>query len=371
MAADPQFDWWRNARKGIFGPMQEANPQSGYYRHYAGPAIGIWRNDGDGKLNMQIDGVDIPEGVQRGKTWLQVAKSPVAFADYKHRVDTGEWRSDLPPVAAPTIKTEETETAARGPGDNSGDLDTYQRMRAEILGDVAEATAFFAKTKITDKLLADKATDWGARLVKFAREAEKARLAENEPLRRQIEENDNKWKAIRDPALSKGEELRAAADAWGKAEVERIRKEQEEERRKKWEAEQAEIRRQRAEAAAAEAKRRDEEAARAAAAGVTIAPEPEPEPLPELPLAPPPPPVAPAPKLMLGTGANGNRRSVKTSAPETATIVDLEAAAAFFARQKHPEIVTLVQKLADRAIKARAEIPGIQFSWQTKTEAAE
>lgn len=366
--ADLQFDWWRNARKGIFGPMQEANPQSGYYRHYAGPAVGIWRNDGDGKLNMQIDGIDIPEGVQRGKTWLQVAKSPVAFADYKHRVATGEWRSDLPPVAAPTIKTEETEAAARGPGDNSGDLDTYQRMRAEILGDVAEATAFFSKTAITDKALADKATDWGARLVKFSKDAEKARLAENEPLRKQIEENDKKWKAISGPALVKGEQLRAAADAWGKAEIARIQKEQEEKRRKEWEAEQAKLRQER-EAAAEAARKAREAQAEHDADGVV--PEPEPEPLPELPLAPPPPPVAPAPKLMLGTGTNGNRRSVKTAPPETATIVNLEAAAAFFARQSHPEIVTLVQKLADRAIKARAEIPGIQFSWQAKTEAAE
>lgn len=369
MAADPQFDWWRAALKGTIGPMQEANPQSGFYRHYVGAPVAIWRTGSD--VTMLLDGMPVEDAIQRGKVWMQVAKHPVSKKDYDARTASGDWPSALPPVPTPVTKTEDTPAAERGPGDNSGDLDTYQRMRAEILGDVAEATAFFAKTKITDKPLADKATDWGARLVKFAREAEKARLAENEPLRKQIEENDKKWKAISGPALTKGEELRAAADAWGKAEVERIRKEQEEERRKQWEAEQAEIRRQRAEAAAAEAKRREEEAGRAAAAGVTIAPEPEPEPLPELPLAPPPPPVAPAPKLMLGTGTNGNRRSVKTSAPETATIVNLEAAAAFFARQSHPEVVALVQKLADRAIKARAEIPGIQFSWQTKTEAAE
>lgn len=344
--ADPRYDWWRAALKGTIGPVQEAHPQAGFYRHYMGPPVAIWY-DGE-TVMMLLDGEPVEDAVKRGKVWLQVVKGAVTKAAYDERVKTGSWPSDLPELPSQAVKTEETE-AARGPGDNSGDLDTYQRMRAEILGDVADAEAFFAKNKITDKPLADKAEDWGARLVKSSREAEKARLAENEPLRRQIEENDKKWKAISGPALVRGEQLRAAAAAWGKAEVARIQKERE---------------------AAAEAVRKAREA-QAAHDADGVVPEPEPEPEPEL-LLPPPPPVAPPPKLMLGTGASGNRRSVKTAAPETATITDLVAAASFFAKQQHPELLALVQKLADRAIKARAEIPGIRFSWQqAKTEAAE
>lgn len=370
-----QWDWWRAARKGVIGPVQEARPQSGYYRHYIGSPVAIWRDaatfasnpDDYSSVIMLLDDEPVDDPVKRGKVWLQVVKGAVTKAAYDERVKTGNWPTDLPELPSQAVKTEETE-AARGPGDNSGDLDTYQRMRAEILGDVAEAEAFFAKNKITDKTLADKAEDWGARLVKSSREAEKARLAENEPLRKKIEENDKKWRAISGPALVRGEQLRAAAAAWGKAEVARIQKEREDEQRKQWEAEQLRLRQEREAAAEAARKAREAQAAHDADG---VVPEPEPEPEPEL-LLPPPPPVAPPPKLMLGTGTSGNRRSVKTAAPETATITDLVAAASFFAKQSHPELLALVQKLADRAIKARAEIPGIRFSWQqAKTEAAE
>lgn len=369
---DQQWDWWRAAIKGSIGPMQEANPQSGFYRHYIGTAVAIWRDGAE--VAMLLNGEAVEDPIQRGKVWLQVARHPVTKKDYDARMANGDWPSALPQLQSDAQKTEATEAAATaaGPGDNSKDLDTYNRMRAEILGDVAEATAFFAKTKITDKPLADKATDWGARLVKFSRDAEKARLAENEPLRRQIEDNDKKWKAISGPALSKGEELRVAAESWGKAEVARLQKEAAAEAQRKWESEQAELRRQREIAREAEQKRRADELAQADADGVLPEPEQTQAPEPELPLAPPPPPVAPPPKLMLGSGLSGNRRSVKTAAPETATIVDLKAAAVFYASQNHPDLIALIQKLADRAIKARAEVPGIRFSWQApKAEAAE
>lgn len=359
-----QWDWWRAALKGTIGPVQEANPQSGYYRHYIGAPVAIWREDG--VFTMLLEGEPVNDPIEQGKVWLQVAKGAVAFAAYARRMKDGKWPSDLPELPSEAAKTENTD-AARGPGDNSGDIDEYQRMRADVLGDVAEADAWLSKTKITDKPGADKAMDWGDRLVKLSKAAEKARLAENEPLRKQIEENDKKWKAISGPAMAKGEQLRAAADAWGKAEVARIQKEREEERRKQWEAEQARLREERERAAEAARKERE---ARAEHDADGVVPEPDPEPA--LPLAPPPPPPAPAPKLMLGTGTTGNRRSVKTAAPETATITDLVSAAGFFAKQQHPELLALIQKLADRAIKARAEIPGIRFSWQqAKTEAAE
>lgn len=371
MTTVDQWAWWRAALKGTVGPMQEANPQSGFYRHYIGTPVAIWR-EGNSPV-MLLDGIVVGDPIQRGKVWIEVAKHPVAKKDYDARVASGEWPSALPPLPTPAKSTEENTASpandtARGAGDNSGDLDTYQRMRAEILGDVAEAAAFFTKTQIADKALADKATDWGDRLVKSSKEAEKARLAENEPLRRQIEENDVKWKAISGLALAKGSELRGMAETWGKAEIARIQKENAAVARKKWEAEQVELRRQRE--ADAEEFRRQREANPVAHDADGVVPEPDPEPV--LPLTPPPMPVAPAPKLMLGSGTSGNRRSVKTAAPETASIVDLVAAASFFAKQGHPELIALVQKLADRAIKARADIPGIQFSWQSaKTEAAE
>lgn len=360
-----QWTWWRAALDGSIGPIMESKPESGYYRHFIGAGVAIWR-DGENIL-MLLDGAPIDDHVQQGKVWLQVARNPVRFADYDARMKNGSWPSSLPEVPTVAQKTEDTPAAERGPGDNSGDLDEYQRMRAEILGDADEAAAWLHRTKIATKPDADKAHDWGQRLSKAAKSADKARLAANEPLRRQIEENDKKWHAIIGPARERSAVLIKAAEDFGKAEVARIQKEQAEAARKKWEAEQAELKR-----------KREEEAAARAAAAAAQGEQPDadgvlpPEPVQELPLAPPPPPVAPPPKLMLGTGTEGNRRSVRTKAPETATIVDLAAAAQFFAAQQHPELVALIQKLADRAIKARAKVPGIRFSWeQPATEAAE
>ncbi len=87
--ADPQFDWWRAARNNTFGPIQEANPQSGYYRHYAGPAVAIFRG-ADGALWVLLDDTPIEDPIQRGKIWLQVAKNPVTKAEYDARLKTGE-----------------------------------------------------------------------------------------------------------------------------------------------------------------------------------------------------------------------------------------------------------------------------------------
>lgn len=363
-----QWTWWRSALAGQIGAVQESAPQSGYYRHYTEAAVAIWRTE-DGTIKMQIDGAPIEDTVAIGRTWIESAKRPVKRDDYLARVQTGDWPSTLPPIKSALIRTEDVEQAPeRGAGDNSNDLDAYQQMRADTLGDVAEAQAYYARNKIEDKAAADKASDWADRLNRAAKAADRARLAENEPLRRQIEENDIKWKAVIGPAETQGKSLRKMADDWGKAEVERLRKAAEAEAKRKWEEEQAERKRvfeeQQAKARAERAAREQHEEA----AGLPPTPD---EPEPTLDLPPPPKPVVPEPKIMLGSGQSGNRRSVKTAAPETATIINLEAAAAFYAQQRHPDLIALIQKLADRAIKARATVPGIKFSWQSNTEAAE
>ncbi len=363
-----QWTWWRAALGGTIGVVQESAPQSGYYRHFTDVGVAIWRAN-DGMIKMHVDGQPIEDPVAIGRNWIQSAKNPVTRADYMMRVEKGEWPSNLPALKSKQVRTEDTEQEPeRGPGDNSNDLDAYQQMRADTLGDIAEAQAYYARNKITDKASADKASDWGDRLIRASKAAEKARLAENEPLRRQIEQNDLKWKSIVGPAETQGKLLRKLADDWGKAEVERLRKIAEEEAKRKWEAEKAERLRVFEEQQAKARAEREAQAVQEEAAGVPPTPD---ELEPTLDLPPPPKPIIPEPKLMLGSGQSGNRRSVKTTAPETATIVDLEAATAFYAQQQHPDLIALIQKLADRAIKARASVPGIRFSWETKTEAAE
>lgn len=64
-------------------------------------------------------------------------------------------------------------------------------------------------------------------------------------------------------------------------------------------------------------------------------------------------------RTMLGTV--GRRRSA-TPVAQMATIADLRTAVIFLAEQEHPEIVAVVQKIADRAARARTSMPGIHIS---------
>lgn len=374
MSGSDQWTYWRQALKGHISPIQESNPQSGFYRHYIDAPVAIWRDDN--RIHMLVDGGPVVDPVQMGRTWLSVAKHPVTKAAYDTKIATKAWPADLPEVAAPVTAVTQAPDAKsmatngksseasganlvrdadRGPGDNSGDLDAFQRMRADVLGDVAEAQAHCAKIKVETKDDADKLSDWADRLAKSGREAELARKAEKAPLLQAIADLDARWGGIVEPAMVTSKAMRSMADAWGKREADRLARIAADEAKKKWETQRA--------ALIEEQNRRDAERP-VQSSGHDDVPE-----APHLDLTPPPHPVVPPPKISLGTGTYGNRRSVKTAPPETASIVDLHAAVAFLAEQQHPDLVTLVQKIADRAVKSRATMPGIRFSWQTPTRA--
>lgn len=344
-ATHDEWKFWNEARQGKLGPVVESNPQTGYWKHFSGHPVAIWREEGT--LYVMLGEDHISDPVEQGRIWLASAKAyPPSFEQYEIRMATGMWPGLPEKLAAAADEAE------RGAGDNSGDLTEFQRMRAEIMNDISEARAYYAKHKIATKDDADKAQDWGDRLTRSARTADQKRLAETKPLRDQIEEINTRWNAIIREANRQGIEVVDLAQQWGKAEAARLRKIAEDEAKAKWEAEQAEKQR------AAEDERKA-----ALALGVTLEPTPE-----AAPPSPPPTPVVAAPKVMIGTGTHGNRRSVKTDGPATATIVDLKAAALHFASVNSPEMIDLVQKLANRAIKARAPIPGIRFSWEEKAK---
>jgi hypothetical protein len=373
-ATQDEWHYYREALQGRFGPVREDTPQSGYYRHYdKGDPVAIWREDG--ALIMMLGEAEITDRIERGRIWLDSCKQPVTFDRYNIRVASGMWpglpeklkaKPAAPPAApaetpAATPQTAPAAATSAGsappaPGHNSGEPEAFRVMKAEIEADVANATARFAASPVVDKESADLAHDWGSRIVQAARRADAARLAETEPLRKQVDEINARWNAVAETARKAGASLQAAANAWGLAEAERQRKIAAEKARAEWEAEQARRK----------AEREAEAAARAAAAAEVGEAPPPPEP--EIAPMPAPAPVIPETKVVLGTGLGGKRATAKSKAAETATIVDLKAAAAYFAGQQHPDLVACIQKLADKAAKARAEVPGVRFSWQGQKE---
>lgn len=357
MARHPQWNWWEAALNGSFGPIVETQPESGFYRHYKGEPVAFWR-DADAQYckfgNDQFDG-DI------GRLWMSVAKSPVSKADYDHRRKDGSWPADLPPLpsiattaeTAPAASVEAPATA----GHNSGDLAGFRAMREQLLGDVAEAKAYFAKNAVKTKTDADKLTNWAKRIREAATAADNARKAEKKPFQDAADAVDERYFPFIREAAAHAKDMQAAADKWARDEQDRLTKVAQEEARKRFEAERA----------AAETARKEIEAARAKKMRddpIAAMTEPEPE-LPVVPLAPAP--VVAVPKVMLGT--DGPRRGVRAE-PDKATIVNLAQAAAYYAEQQHPDLVALIQKLADKAAKAKAKVPGTVMSWERMKESA-
>lgn len=389
-----QWEWWRSALAGRIGPISESNPQSGFYRHFKGVPVAIWR--ADDTIHCLMDGtVVITDLVDIGRVWLESAKSAITKDLYDHRVAAGHWPTGRaavavtepaatePAAASTTAAAGETPTveaalmvertpAAVGPGHNvAGDLTGFKAMRAEILEQVAEVAAWQRKTKIETKPHADRAHDWGAEMTALARKADKAREAEKAPIWAELKAIEERWQGIIKPASASASALEQAAQAWGRAEAARLHAIAEAKRKEEWERAQAAARK----AAEEEATRRAAEAAARRAAAPEHDPEtgevfesepvtqaPAPEMVLDLPL-----PAAPPPKVMLGSGASGNRRAVKEP-PATATVLDLMAAAQHFAKVEQPELVALIQKLAGNAAKSRVLIPGVRFSWQSKAE---
>lgn len=380
---NPQAGLWKiniggGFRDGVKQPKKYV-PMQIWLQDAAGVVVHQWR---DGLvIGGTIDGE--PATADRiEQRWLGAVA--LSKADREFYLEHGRWPEDPPePVNVPVrdlieLETVETTTVfplgntaplAKGsvPGDNAGNLSTFQAMREQIKGEIAEAQIYFTKNPIKTKADADKCENWRKRIHDLMKKADAQRDAEKRPHDEAAAAVQKLWKPLIDEAKSAAGSLQATADIWVRAEQARLRKIAEDEARERLEEDR---KRQAAEREKAAKERAEQEAqiAQIAADNPALADE-----LPELPELPPEPEPVPdvivvdTPKIMLGT--TGNRRSAK-AAPATATIVDLKAAAAFYAEQKHPDLIALVQKLADKACKARSSIPGVAMSWQ-QAEAAE
>lgn len=348
---------------------------SGFYRNRNGHPVAFWR-DVAGEIICLSDGERITDD-RRFEIWMRVAKKPVSKADYDHRRKSGAWPADLPPIKpltgekadalnmdatplpapAPAFSVIEAEQHPNpGPGHNSGDLSTFREMREALAGDVAEARAFFSKNQIRTKTDADRAENWRKRINDAAKAMEDRRKVEKKPFQDAADEVDARYFPVIRDAQAQAKTIGGLADAWARAEQDRLKKEAEAVQRAAYERERqiAETERNRIEA---------ERAAKLAKDPIAALTDPEPV-LPDLP--PPPAPIVVAPKVLMGT--SGTRRSAR-EAPATATIVDLAAVAKFYADQSHPALVELLQKLVDKAAKARTPVSGAVMSWERKDAA--
>jgi hypothetical protein len=297
-----EFQFWRDAVAGKPVVINEGAPQSGYYKTRTrkdGPwaPVAIWTVNGKQVCRVGNEQRD-PASV-----WVFCAGHPVSKDAAKHAFETGTWPGDAPEI-----------------GHNSGDLS----LAEQITEYASMALAWLKKTGIKDKVTADTAANYRAKLNELKKEADNARTTEKAPHMAAAKAVDDKWRVPIAEATAAAEDIRAALTQFMVAEEKRLRAEQDAQRK----AEEERIARERAEKMASD----------------PIAAMTDPEP--ELPMAPEPV------KVQAG-GQRGRRTGLRTV--KKVRITDYQAAAAHFAANE--EIKVVLDKLTSRLVLAGANVP--------------
>jgi hypothetical protein len=312
-----EFQFWRDALAGEPVTINEDAPQSGYYKTKTrrdGPwvPVAIWTVNGKQVCRVGSEQRD-PASV-----WVFCAKNPVPKDAAKQAFETGSWPGDAPEI-----------------GHNSGDLS----LAEQITEYASMALAWLKKTGIKDKVTADTAANYRAKLNKLKKEADDARTSEKAPHLAKAREVDEKWRVPIADAAAAAEELRAALTAFMVAEEKRLKAEAEAAR--KAEEERIAKERERIEADRAEKMRIDPIAAMT-------------DPDPELPMAP----VEVEPVKVQAGGQRGRKTGLRTVTVYEVT--DYEAALSHV--KNHPEVVAAVEKVAKAQAKTGAVVPGVTAS---------
>lgn len=337
------YGHWRAAQSGGSGPYlptyhaienHHENPQPGLYK--LRPAKGadhvlaqIWLTDANGavvhtwgdslKLAGSINGQPAT-AEQIADRWMWM--KPVSKADAAHYKATGNWPGDVPDTAP-------------GAGHNVKDLSL-----AEQISEYAHmALGWLAKHGIKDKTSADMAGNYRAKLLDFKKQADSAREEKVRPHLDAQREINAEFKPLVAEAEAAANQIRDALTVWMRAEQARLEAEQ----RAKYEAERKAAEAERARLAAEQAQRMADD---------PIAALTDPEPEVEVVLPAPPAPV----KVNVG-GQRGRAAGLRTVT--RCVVTDHAAALAYFA--DHEEVHALVAKLAERAIKAGAKVPGAEM----------
>lgn len=241
------YDYWRNALDGKFGPIHDGDPQPGFYRlrrrGQVDQPVAIWR--GHGRMCCVVaDRED-----DANELWTFVADKPITEDVYRAVVAGEPWPDVAPSVAAVS---------------NSESADPAAVLRDQIDACKADLARF---ATITDDTQQAAAQSLRSRLLELSREADKTREKLKAPHLEAGKAVDAKWQPLVKDAKAAADTVAAAMSAWETAKAR----------------------------AAAEARRKAEEEARKAAEAD----------------APPPPVVpAPAPTAPI-KGAYGRAASVR------------------------------------------------------------
>jgi len=300
-----EFQHWRDALAGRPVEIHADVPQPGYYKVRAGKdgpwlPVAIWRKDGAVVCRVGGETRDPAEG------WTWAAKHPVAKDAAKQAFATGQWPGDV------------------GIGHNSGDLS----LADEIAEARTEARRWLSQNGVTDRVSADMAANYRARLLDLSKRADAERESRVRPHLDAQKALNAEYKPLIDGAKTDADTLRGALSKYLAVEEEKARRAA---------AEAARIENERR---MAEFKRQQDEAARAAEPSQVEAPAF----------------VAPEPVKVQVGGQRGKKASLRTI-----TRYELSDYAAALAHTKdHADVRAAVEKVAFAQARAGAAVPGVR-----------
>jgi hypothetical protein len=305
-----QFAGWKSLLAGGTAQFSADEPISGYFRSRRfkdGPLdpVAIW-TDEDG-LNVLFD--NKPVALER--VWPWAARSPVTYAAYQTRIETGKW-PDIDPVVH--------EAAQARPGDNNPPTDPAELLAEQIAAAKAGAVNYAI---ISDDETLAKAQTLRSRLLELSGQADKLREEAKKPHLAAGKAVDEKWQPLVKLAKGIADGIRASMEKWETAKLAKRREE---------------------EAKAAEAQRaHDAAVAKAAAANRP---------------APPPPQITPmVPFSGPIKGAAGRAASSKPRMV-VKCIMELDVLIAHY--RLSAELSEFLMDLAQRDVTAGKSVPGVK-----------
>ena len=315
-----RWAWWQNALRGEFGPIHDGDPHQGYFRTKRKGGdwepVAIWQDEETGEWLAYRNGQE----VRADDIWTWCCRNPITYEAYEKALAYKTW-DDEPPAAI---------------GDNSGDVDPFEAIRIELIGEKETAEPFL-KADIKTQADADKAAVWAKRLTDIKNRAETMRKAEKEPFLEGGRAVDAKWKEITDSADTLAKTLKRHVEPFLIAQ-----KRAEEERQRKAMQEAAAARQAEVEALK-KASEGDENAAKEAAEAKAKAEAAERD----------------AETKRASAGRTGAKVSIRVE--KVGVVTDYAAAAAALVGMKHADIVGLIDQLANRAAKAGMPFAGMEI----------
>lgn len=305
---------WEALRASGKPPAPDSPLAYGFWRlvnktgGYAIP-VSSWSEDGFWLVSIGgADAIDRDCGEEwtnfLAKTWPRLLA--VEYADYQAAIETGAWLSGMPATK---------DRLGIGGNNPPEDLEPHQAIAREITTLEQTVAAWLEEIggKPSTKAQADLVAQHHQSFQALESKADKARIAETDPLHKQWKAANEKWQPVVKDAAKLKVQLLDIGQAYVRAENARLAEEARKERERL-----AEIERQKA--------------AEAEAAG-------EPAPEPSLPPSEPEPP-----KVTIGTGRQMGAHKVA----QKVEITDLEAWAGYLGRIDAAGLRPLAQKLAEK-----------------------